>query len=409
MISRAMKSGVAGRVAAVVVSLAAIALAAPVAMAQPGGGGGPGGRFMAPAVNSRSLDKYAAMLQMTDDQKEAARTLFDGYQEQAGREREKLQGKMDEVRQKFRESRDPTVWQSMGETMQKYREERKKADEAFFGDVKSILTAEQIEKWPQVERANRRETVLRRGIVSGERVNLFDVVDDLKLSEAALSQVKPILSDYDQELDKALVAREAVSEEGFTKFQQFRASGDVAAMQDFIEKGRTAATRVKEINKKYARAIADVLPEEKQGTFGDEVRKESYPEVYRTTQADRALEAAAGFADLTAEQKERIAALKATYAKAIGPVRDRMVSATEEMEQKFSAADMMNRFRGQQDGPLGDLRRERREVVEKTQEDLKKILTPEQAEKLPVGGDDGRGDGGGGDRPGRRARQRPDT
>lgn len=404
-----------GRLAAAIVSLVAVAGVAPVAMAQPGGG-----RFMAPAVNSRSLDKYAQMLDMSDDQKQAAKTLFDGYQDESNRSRDKLQAQMEEVRQKFRDTRDPSVWQGMGDTMQKYRDERKKADEAFFNDVKSILTPAQIEKWPEVERANRRDTVLRRGIVSGERVNLFDVVDDMKLSDAAMSQVKPILSDYDQELDKALIAREAISEEGFTKFQQFRASGDMKAMQDFIEKGRTAANRVKEINKKYARSISDVLPEDKQSAFTSEVKRESYPDVYRSTQVDRALEAASGFADLTPDQKDKIAALKDTYAKAIAPLQDKMVSATEEMEQKFTAADMMNRFRGQQDGPMGDLRRERRELVDKTQEDLKKILTPEQADKLPVGNQDGpdggpggrggRGGGqGGGDQPGRRARQRPDT
>lgn len=402
-----MKSRMAGRgrVAALVVGLVSLAGAATVAMAQPGGGGFRQG--LAPAVSSRSLDKYAKMLDMTDDQKEAARTLFEGYQDQTTREREKLQAKMDDVRQKFRDTRDPSVWQSMGDTMTKFREESKRADAAFFDDVKSVLTPAQIEKWPEVERANRREVVMRRGFISGERVNLFDVVDQLKFSPETMTQVAPILKDYDEQLDRALIAREAITEEGFTKFQQLRASGDMKAMQDFMDKGREAANRVKEMNKKFARAIADVISEDQQAAFNSEVRKRTYPDVYRDTAADREIAAAVGFADLSPEQREKLQSLKDGYARSLAPLQQRMTDAQEETEQKITAAEMMNRFRGGQDGPMEGLRRERRELVSRTQEGLKKILTPAQAERLPVG--EQGGDGQGGDQPGRRARQRPDT
>lgn len=395
-----------GRLVAVIVGLVALAGVAPVALAQPGGGGGGGFRqAMAPAVNSRNLDKYAKMLEMTDEQKEAARTLFDGYQEQSNAQREKIQAKMDEVRQQFRDTRDPSVWQTMGETMQKFRDQRKQTDEGFFNDLKSVLTPAQVEKWPEVERANRRETVMRRGFISGERVNLFDVVEQVKLNPEAMKEVAPILHDYDEQLDRALIAREAITEEGFTKFQQLRASGDVKGMQEFMDKGREAANRVKELNKKFARSIVDILPEEQKASFNEEVRQRTYPDIYRESQADRAINAAAGFSDITAEQKEKLQSLKDNYARAMTPLQQKMVETTEETEQKITAADMMARFRGGQEGPMGDLRRERRELVTKTQEDLKKILTPEQAERLPVG-DQG---GDNPDQPGRRARQRPDT
>ena len=392
------------RVAALIVGVIAIVGAAPVAIAQPGGGFRQG---MAPAVNSRNLDKYATMLDMTDDQKEAARTLFDGYQDQANTQREKLRAQMDEVRQKFRDTRDPSVWQSMGDTMTKFREERKKDDESFFNDLKSVLTPAQLEKWPEVERANRRDTVLRRGFISGERVNLFDIVDKLKFAPDVMTQVTPILKDYDEQLDKTLIAREAITEEGFAKFQQIRASGDMKAMQDFMDKGREAANRVKEVNKKFARAIADVLPEDQQAVFNTEVRTQTYPEVYRESQADRALAAAAGFSDLTSDQKDKLQTLKDSYSRALTPLQTKMADAQEQTEQKITAADLMARFRGQQDGPMADLRRERRELTTKTEDDLKKILTPEQIERLPVGDQaDGNGNG---NQPARRARQRPDT
>ncbi|MFA6043987.1 MAG: hypothetical protein WC718_03295 [Phycisphaerales bacterium] len=398
-----------GGLAAIIVGLVTLAGAAPVAMAQPGGGGGGGFRqAMAPAVNSRSLDKYAKMLDMTDDQKEAARTLFEGYQDQANHSREKLQAQMDDVRQKFRDTRDPSVWQSMGDTMTKFREDRKKADAAFFDDVKSVLTPSQIEKWPEVERANRRETVMRRGFISGERVNLFDVVDQMKFSPETMTQVTPILKEYDEQLDRALIAREAITEEGFTKFQQLRASGDMKAMQDFMDKGREVANRVKETNKKFARSIADVIPEDQQAAFNTEVQKRTFPDVYRDTAADREIAAASGFADLTADQKEKLQSLKDNYTRSLTPLQQKMASTQEETEQKITAAEMMARFRGGQDGPMGDLRRERRELVSKTQDDLKKILSPEQADRLPVGDEGGDGPPGG-DQPGRRARQRPDT
>jgi hypothetical protein len=85
------------------------------------------------------------------------------------------------------------------------------------------------------------------------------------------------------------------------------------------------------------------------------------------------------------------------------------------MEMTVSAENMMNLFRGGEQGPLGDLYRKRRELGSKTEDQLRKILTPEQQERLPRNeGDNGPGrrrggDGQDGARPQRAAPRRQDA
>lgn len=398
----------------VIVAAGLVAVAASAALAQPGGGGrggrgGPGGgmRDMMPSISSRNLDKYADMLEMTQEQRDAAKALFEGYDGQNRRAREDMQSRMEKVREKFQESRDPAVWQDMREEFTKFRTSRQKAEESFTSDLKAILTPAQIEKWPAVERATRRDTTLRRGLMSGERVDLFEIVNGLKLEGEAKNEVQTALTDYDTELDRALLTRNAVYDEGMEKMGEARQNGNMEAIEEMMKKGREASTRVRDVNKRFARTIADLLPEEQKAAFELEVKKASYPDVYRPTQAQRALESAKGFSGLTDEQKEQIEALTQSYSRSLSQANDRLAAAITENEEKVTAADMMARFRGGQEGPVADLRQQRREHSEKAVEDLKKILGPEMSEKLRDADRESEDDRG--DRPARRPRRAEPT
>ncbi len=383
-----------------------------VAQAQPGEGrrgmgGGPGGMMggmmggNTPPISQRQAERYYEMLALTPEQKEAAATLFDAYQDAARASQEGMREKMDGIRAEFEETRDPSVWQGMRDIMRKSREERTKLDEGFFEDLKVVLTPEQAAGIERVERAHRRETGARQGLMSGERVDLVAMVDEPDI-KTALGDSRAKLTDslvsYEEEMDRAIKNRDEVRAEVAEGFQEARQSGDAEKMNEIIEKGRQASARVRDVNRKYARLMMETLEGDAKVAFEKRFKEQSFPEVYRPTRAARAIDGAMGLNDLTPEQKTQVEELKASYARAMEPLNEKLAKATQENEETMTAEGMMRMFGGgPQEGPLADARRERREQMNDTVEKLRKILTPEQVERLPSGNDEGGPGGGGGD------------
>ena len=383
-----MANGVVARMAAMA-GLTVGVLALPmIAWAQPrdggggrqwGGGGGGGGMrsmMMVPPITKRQMDAYAETLALEPEQREAAETLFEGYQQQA----RDGQQTMREAMEKMREGGGPGGFETMRTSMTTYRAERKKLDGQFASDLREILAPEQGEKWPAVERAWRRDQTLRRGFLSGERVDLLELSRDAEI-DAAGGTVKALLEEYELELDRELAKRNAVYDEQIGAMGQFRGPEDFAKMEEGMAKGREAGVRVREVNRKYARQVVDALPEEKRAEFEKAFRRASFPAVYGETETGKALAAAEGFADLTEEQKAEVARIRATHERALDGVNERLASAVEESEMN---ATMQSMFRGRGgEGPLADMRRERRELERGALESLKKTLSADQVVRLP--------------------------
>jgi len=396
-------------------AIVAIGLAASAAVAQPGGGGwggGGGGGWgggmrdsFGPSLTAQQLTRVAGALNLSDDQKAAAEALLEGYQQQVRDAGEKMREKADAARAEFRESRDPAVFESMASAGEELMAGRKKLDAGLMADLQSVLTPEQTEQWPAVERTIKREQSLRRGFVSGERVDVVRLVEDGQLPEETVTALRPTLEDYADELARELVKRDAMYEESMAKMMQMRQGGDFESMQELIEKGRDTAVKVRDINRKYARQVMDQLPDDAKPAFDTRFREASFPEVFRRTQAGRSIDAAAAFEDLDATQTEGIVALKESYERQVSGLNDKLTKAVEESELTFDASQMFGR--SDREDPAGELRREKRELDQSTVESLQKLLREDQIEKLPKreerGGGrqrrnrDGGNDGGGDD------------
>lgn len=397
------------------VSLSAL-VASPV-LAQPGGGGpgmrmgggfgGMGGMFGGDsAISDNQLEKLGTIAGLTKDQSEAAAMLHEGYQAQVRELQDQMRSKMEAARDAFRESGDPSEFQAMREEMTKVRAERKQLDASFMNDVKALLTDAQVAKWPKAEMALRRDQLLRRGMLSGERVDLFRLVDDLKLSEDSRKPIDELLGQYEMDLDRELVKRDAFTEKAIGQMDQLRE--DPARAQAMLEEGRAAGVKVRDVNRRYARQVSDMLPEESKAAFDTAFQRESFPNVYRESSVTRGVNAAMGFEDLTEEQRGRIQDLSARYAREAAAMNERLAKAEEENEMTMTADRMMGggrRFGGggnEEETPLQRARQDRRDLDRKTNEALREILTESQREKLPRndmrGGRGGEGGDGGGAR-----------
>jgi hypothetical protein len=391
---------------------------------QPGGqrGGGGGGMFggmgmggmgqvFEPPINSRELDTYAQMLGLDADQTEALTALLEAHQQEFNESARIAREKLESLREEAREARDPQVWREMGAQMETFRKARQKMEDSFFSDFKAVLTPAQTEKFPKIERQRRREQTIGRGLMSGERVDLIRTIADLKLPAEQLEAVQPTLDLYEADLDRELATRNTVYEESQSKIREMFEAGNMDEMQKVLEKGREASKRVRDVNRRYARQLETMLPTEAQAKFAEQVRRESFPMVYRPTQASRALEAARAFTDLDENQTAALGTLAETYDRELTSLNKQLEQATLDREESITAQDLMSRgmggFRGE-DGPAGELREKRRELDNTTMDKLRALLTPEQIENLPRRDD--RAGPGGGDREGGRdggGRQQP--
>lgn len=398
----------AARATAVAAAVAVVLTSASPVVAQPGGGqgrGGPGGGFgggfggmggFGPTIASRDLDRYADFLRLSPEQREMSRLLFEGYTEQTRQLGNTLRQQMERVREQFRENRDPSAWQGIQSSMEEMRASRVKIETGFLEDFKAILSDDQRAKWPELERSMRRDRLLPRGLMSGERLDVIRLVDEADLPPVVRAEAELVLEQYTLALDRALVRRQEVQEDAMRQAGELFRSGDMDQAQGLLEKARSASTEVRDLNRKYARQIEALLPDDHRGSWQAAVKRASFPQIYRPSMAARSFEAAAGFADLDETQKDALAAMRASYERDVSSVNDRLAAAQEESEGAITVREIMRRGRGgAEEGPMGELRRERRDLDRSALDNLRKLLRPEQIERLPQNDREGRPDRGG--------------
>lgn len=376
------------------------------AMAQggrgPGGGGmmgmmgGFGGGMDAPVTKSE-MERYSKMLKFTDDQREAAKELFEGFEAAFKPKADAARKAMEDAREEFRETRDPGVWTGVSEKMSKMRDDRKAAEKQLLDDVKSILTPEQTAQWPKIERERRREQVMRAGIMSGERADLVKIIENMRLADDAQNAVQPVLDTYEADIDGSLIKRNEVTEkftaQGNKLREAFMGGGDMSEMNKMFEEGRAAAMKVRDTNRRYAKQIEGLLTGDDLAKFTSEFRKESYPQIYRTARYGiRVIDAAAAF-ELDATAKQSLAAIKEDYNQRTSTFNEQAEKAQDSQEESMTIQTMMG-MRDNED--MRKVRDARRELETKTIEQIKALLTPEQIAKLPERGADS-GPGGQGD------------
>jgi hypothetical protein len=348
-----------------------------------GGGGGFGRQGMAPTLNSRDLGRYADILGLDPEQREVAEVLFEGYMEEVQAGIQEFRDEMNTVREEMRSGDGgPEGWQAMGDLMEKFRERGEKLQTTMLGDIRAILTDEQAENWPRVERAVRRDQTLRRGFLSGERVDVTRLVDRLELEASVRQELDSVLVQYEIELDKALQARNRMQEDAMEEMRELMRSRDQEAMQDMIEEGRKVSARVRDVNRRYFRQIESQLGTDARARFEHAFQQASFPQVYRAQRGERVLESVLGFEDLSEDQTRSLEAVRSGYERQISAINREHAAEIEESEMNMSVRDLFRRGRGGRDRPGDEFEGRKRELDEKTLESVRQILTQEQAARM---------------------------
>lgn len=349
-----------------------------------------------PAMSSKELVSYAAILGLDEAQTEAAKMMLATYTAEFEKASKEQATKMQQISEEFRETRDDSVWEQMGPVSEKFRKRSKELEAGLLSDLKAICSDAQTAQWPKMERTRRRDRTIERGSVSGESVDLVRIVSGLELKPEAAKELKPQIEAYEQDLDRVLIERNKIMDE---QAESFRPGGgpmnfDIEKFQEQLKQAREAGEKVRDVNQRYARAIQSLLPQALQADFEAQVKRASFPMVYKQSRTERALDAALKFEDLDERQKEAVASLRSSYIREAETLNDRWAAAIVDEEKEAgggmalgNGGAMMISFGGEEDDskPSAQARKARREFDKKSMQSLESLLTEEQRERLPVG------------------------
>jgi hypothetical protein len=321
-------------------------------------------------------------------------SLHAGYMATYQEAQKELNEVLQDASRAFQETQDFAAFtEKTPPARKKFSEKAKAAEASLFADARSLLTEGQEAQWPKVERMRRRELAARLSVVSGDTVDLTEIVNGLKVTvEGPLAEA---LDDYETEADRAIQGHLRISESSNTQFEPGRTL-QMEELQKQMAESREAALKRKDVNQRHARKIEPMLPEEKRPEFRDALKRQSFPQVYRQSQASKWIEAASKMSDLSSEQREQITTLRDQYQRDLKSANEAWAAAIEKTEAEpqnggtmAGPGGTMMVMMGDENQELAAARKARRELDEKAREKVKSVLTPEQQETLPKPEDEG--------------------
>jgi hypothetical protein len=355
------------------------------------------GQFAAP-ISRRSLEDYGKLVNLTADQKEAVKSLYDAYTAAHAEVQKEMTKTFQEVAEKAQDTGDFKVYQKeLPKKMQALNERMEKLEKGFYDDAKALLTTEQQASWSRVERHRRREKGLRFGFISGQSVDMVKVVDALKLDPKSVPGLTDEVEHYEADMDRAIQAFEKFGKDQEKEQAKWAEDFDMSKMAEMMEKAKSVMTQMldigkgmRDVNRQYQRTILPLLPEDQREKFEAEFNKRAYPRIYREGYPSKALAAAAGFNDLTADQSKTIAEMKAEYAREVAATSKKWALATQEREDKTGG--QMMEMMSMMGGGGGDesvkeaankAREDRKDLDKRYKEKLLALLNEGQRDRLP--------------------------
>jgi hypothetical protein len=321
-------------------------------------------------------------------------------QEMAERIREQLEQAEEEGNMAHREIDAGEAAEQRQQYFDQLRESSKKFQKAkvalkqdFINEVRSQLSAEQLEFWPGFERALTRIKTLPQGRLDGERTDLLRIVDGFDLDDDQQQAVAEALASYELELHETLVARNAFLREAQSKIDTAIEEGRFAGAIATADKASRLRVAVRGVNEQFAETIAGRLGPPTGDAFQSRVLLESYPRVYRTTRAQKSFWAAARIEGLDDEVRSAIEELEAAYTAELEAANERLRAAIHR-HQPREARQMIENIQsmmedgepmaiGDKEDPVRRAMQKRSQLDERYMKQVYALLTPEQVETLP--------------------------
>lgn len=369
-----------------------------------------------PALSAREVNIIARVLGMSDADREAMILLHSGHVAAVTQRKNAVS---DEVQEGFEQA------QALGDTdaakiepgkRDIWTKEAKQLKDAFFEDLKSLLTKEQADRWPLVERELRRFRSLPSGRFAGEKLDVIAIVDESYPHAWKNPEISDALVAYAASLDSLLKARDVyLSEEKTTEFEAL-CTTDKAQAEKMWRDAAVARAAVRDLNLRTADQIAAMLPSNEGEQLRRQVLCASYNKLCSQSRSESFIRAASKLSTLTPEQRATIDEIVNAYEVRSNALIREIAAATKEREVNikpvqldpssgskvattadgetitfYSSQDLKPR----DDDPRVPLVKRRYELDRDTRRSIERVLTPEQRdacrqpaiEHIMLGGD----------------------
>ncbi len=287
-----------------------------------------------PLIKPTVVAEIVKAIGLDESQGELVLGLYQGYVAQfndaAAQHRDRLKSLMDEFKGLGGMNPANADMQEIGRVgleiqaaQREWLNRRTQLGQSFFENVKATLTPEQFARWPAFERDRRRHTQLGVGaFFAGEGVDVVALVEDLKLEGSVLSAIAPLIESYALEIDALLQQRLRATEE--VSHIDYTDPAAQAEMMEKFEHVLGVRRQLRDANRKHAQIIAGSIPGPASEQLTRQFRDESFPLIYRPTQADSYLEQVLRLEDLTDDQRRGIDGVAMMY-------RDQVAAANQSL------------------------------------------------------------------------------
>ena len=347
-------------------------------------------------LTARSVDEISRTLGLDADQRALARSLYQGYRAALKQADADAASKVEALEAGARDPNaavvhDPERYRQIArvrmEQLTALVEQADALEAAYFEDLGALLTPEQAPRLAEAQRARRRASGGRFSMVCGEGVDLVRILDDLKIPRRE-GEVGEAVAQYEADADKLLEARQAMFRRVFKRATEMETRGDERdekAMNEMITEMFEQGTRMRDANRRTARRIGSVLPDETRAAFEREVQERSFPKVYAASAAEKGLDAIAKFDDLTGDQRAQLSEIRAAYDREVTPLNDRWAAAVESAQSMIPGRFMeIMASEGEMPGiePLKEACRARADLDERMRGRVQPLLTTEQRARM---------------------------
>ncbi|MCX5664547.1 MAG: hypothetical protein NTY97_07590, partial [Planctomycetota bacterium] len=216
----------------------------------------------------------------------------------------------------------------------KWIQEKARMKQRFVENLRSVLSDEQQERWPKLERAMRREKELPRGLLSGESVDLRQVSRESDVPPDFMLAAKEALDQYEIGLDAALVARSTQLLASQDKIKEALVAQDYARGLKELE--LIVATRValRDLQDSSREKIATAYGDHWGPIFQAKALAAAFPSAYRPSPMIPYFAAALELPGLSPDQIAQLNALQVEYVKFYEDWRLRLVTLYRTEEPK---------------------------------------------------------------------------
>ncbi len=351
-----------------------------------------------PEFSPRDIRIFERVLGLKPDEKAALQALYAGYVDGLKSRSMEIKRDVDAALERAEVMQDRTEMAPAHARIGEWQRQAEQMKSQFLDDLKSLLTREQEQRWPIVERELRRVKRLSDGRLAGERVDLTRVLEEMLPHAADHPEIQDLLERYCEEMDRAIVARDEFTRSRSDEFFKATTENPARGVEIWNEAQRLRLA-VRDVNDRYVRLLATALG----GQEGEELTRKvfeiSHERALKPSKSESYIRAAAKLGSLSPEQSEAIAPILDRYERERWALVQRLAKAEQEDELTWMpttlakslgkvAKDAPDGFDGRthlpQGHPLLILRKQKYELDRGTKEQVEKLLEERQRQEIPV-------------------------